>query len=319
MPVVPVAAGRGEAAEVRLTLNVSIADRMRRTKISIVGKVRFTEGGGLQYSLPVGDSQTGDVWLEVLADVNNWPGLGRFPEQPQPTAEGIEEAKARKAYTEQFKREVQADMLEAIHVNRAERNTSHAPVHPVHSHQLEMVWQEMRRARLKNDEETNDGWRRACEAYMNALHADAAYLDASRLFLHRQELEPQALDGAFWAYRGFVVSVNSKEPVSVRDPIQEQLLVKQHVLRRERTAQQLQREVESLESISRVGPSHRLPIPEQVRLFVWQRDKGACVQCGTREKLEFDHIIPLAAGGSSTERNIQLLCERCNRSKGKTI
>jgi len=58
---------------------------------------------------------------------------------------------------------------------------------------------------------------------------------------------------------------------------------------------------------------------ESVRLFVWQRDKGQCAKCGSRERLEFDHIIPLAPGGSNTERNIQLLCEACNRSKGATI
>jgi HNH endonuclease len=50
-----------------------------------------------------------------------------------------------------------------------------------------------------------------------------------------------------------------------------------------------------------------------------KRDKGQCVKCGARERLEFDHIIPLALGVSNTERNIQLLCEACNRSKGSTI
>ncbi|MGH9199405.1 MAG: HNH endonuclease [Acidimicrobiia bacterium] len=34
---------------------------------------------------------------------------------------------------------------------------------------------------------------------------------------------------------------------------------------------------------------------------------------------EFDHIIPLATGGSNTERNVQLLCESCNRQKGARI
>ena len=63
----------------------------------------------------------------------------------------------------------------------------------------------------------------------------------------------------------------------------------------------------------------RESIPDKVRLFVWQRDKGQCVKCGSRERLEFDHIIPVVEGGSSTERNVQLLCEACNRSKGATI
>jgi hypothetical protein len=63
----------------------------------------------------------------------------------------------------------------------------------------------------------------------------------------------------------------------------------------------------------------REPIPESVRIFVWRRDEGKCVRCGSNERLEFDHIIPLAEGGSNTERNLQLLCEACNRVKGTNI
>lgn len=52
---------------------------------------------------------------------------------------------------------------------------------------------------------------------------------------------------------------------------------------------------------------------------VWKRDQGECVQCGSNEKLEFDHIIPVSKGGSNTARNIQLLCENCNRKKYNKI
>jgi 5-methylcytosine-specific restriction endonuclease McrA len=43
------------------------------------------------------------------------------------------------------------------------------------------------------------------------------------------------------------------------------------------------------------------------------------VDCGSRERLEYDHIIPVSRGGSNTVRNIELRCERCNRSKGARI
>jgi hypothetical protein len=65
--------------------------------------------------------------------------------------------------------------------------------------------------------------------------------------------------------------------------------------------------------------ARRESIPKSVKMYVWQRDGGRCANCGSNEKLEYDHIIPLAKGGSNTERNIQLLCERCNRSKGASI
>jgi hypothetical protein len=66
-------------------------------------------------------------------------------------------------------------------------------------------------------------------------------------------------------------------------------------------------------------PGTREPIPEDVVSFVWRRDEQCCVKCGNQERLELDHIIPLSKGGSNTARNIQLLCERCNREKGDRV
>jgi holliday junction DNA helicase RuvB len=60
-------------------------------------------------------------------------------------------------------------------------------------------------------------------------------------------------------------------------------------------------------------------IPSEVRREVWRRDDGKCVKCGSREYLEYDHIIPVSMGGSNTARNVELLCENCNRSKGAAI
>ena len=61
------------------------------------------------------------------------------------------------------------------------------------------------------------------------------------------------------------------------------------------------------------------PIPEHVRTEVWRRDGGQCVDCGSRERLEFDHIVPVSKGGSNTARNLELRCENCNRKKGARI
>src|SRR4030042_1033952 len=56
-------------------------------------------------------------------------------------------------------------------------------------------------------------------------------------------------------------------------------------------------------------------ISGKVKKFVFIRDKGKCVYCDSTKNLEFDHIIPATLGGSNTERNIQLVCKKCNYLK----
>ena len=65
---------------------------------------------------------------------------------------------------------------------------------------------------------------------------------------------------------------------------------------------------------------HNRLIPTSVKLEVWKRDKGKCVQCGSQENLHFDHIIPYSKGGSSlVAENIQILCARHNIAKKDRI
>lgn len=65
--------------------------------------------------------------------------------------------------------------------------------------------------------------------------------------------------------------------------------------------------------------TERVPIPQAVRSGVWRRDGGKCVHCGSKENLQFDHIIPVAKGGATSAVNLQLLCRPCNLSKGARI
>jgi HNH endonuclease len=61
-------------------------------------------------------------------------------------------------------------------------------------------------------------------------------------------------------------------------------------------------------------------IPSSVKLEVWTRDKGACVMCGAKDNLHFDHDVPYSKGGSSvTAKNIRLLCARHNLAKHDKI
>ena len=65
---------------------------------------------------------------------------------------------------------------------------------------------------------------------------------------------------------------------------------------------------------------HNRMIPTSVKLEVWKRDKGRCVQCGRTDNLHFDHILPYSKGGTSLKaENIQLLCARHNLQKRDSI
>jgi 5-methylcytosine-specific restriction endonuclease McrA len=65
--------------------------------------------------------------------------------------------------------------------------------------------------------------------------------------------------------------------------------------------------------------SKREGIPQDVKLAVWKAYDGRCANCGSTELLEFDHVVPLAMGGSNTVTNLQLLCADCNREKGGSL
>lgn len=123
------------------------------------------------------------------------------------------------------------------------------------------------------------------------------------------------IDGP-WAYRGYLLLVDDGSDVSLDEA---KLKIKHVVLSRDKGFDKMRRELEALQNVERVDGARRERIPDSVRLFVWQRDQGKCVRCGCNSKLEFDHIVPVIKGGSGTERNVQLLCEQCNRSKGSDI
>jgi 5-methylcytosine-specific restriction endonuclease McrA len=63
-------------------------------------------------------------------------------------------------------------------------------------------------------------------------------------------------------------------------------------------------------------PDH---IPAEVKRAVWVRDGGCCQWalenggvCGSKHRLQFDHIRPKAQGGASTVDNVRVLCASHN-------
>jgi 5-methylcytosine-specific restriction endonuclease McrA len=44
-----------------------------------------------------------------------------------------------------------------------------------------------------------------------------------------------------------------------------------------------------------------------------------CLRCGATERLEMDHVVPVAKGGTHSLDNLQVLCRTCNASKGARV
>jgi 5-methylcytosine-specific restriction endonuclease McrA len=68
-----------------------------------------------------------------------------------------------------------------------------------------------------------------------------------------------------------------------------------------------------------VAEQRRQPIPRAVRLAVFERDGGRCVECGSAFEIQYDHVIPVALGGAGTVENLQILCAPCNQAKGAAL
>ncbi len=127
-------------------------------------------------------------------------------------------------------------------------------------------------------------------------HVTGMAPDDCRLLIDRAEnIEPQAL----------LTGVSERAAIAMAEAVKSYCRGKVRVTRSRRVATP--------------QVNQRQSIPERVRSEVWRRDDGACVDCGSRERLEFDHIIPVSKGGANTARNIELRCEECNRKKGATI
>ena len=65
-------------------------------------------------------------------------------------------------------------------------------------------------------------------------------------------------------------------------------------------------------------------VPQRVRHRVAKQAQSRCGYCLTTEllsgtKMEIEHIIPSALGGSSEEDNLWLACSLCNEYKGVRI
>ncbi len=127
-------------------------------------------------------------------------------------------------------------------------------------------------------------------------------------------------------YRGIIyfnkqIFTSDREPLNSTEHEEIVLRIKKAIFDEDIELSSLRANVSHLEAALRYEQSgpRRDPIPDDVKIVVWARDGGACVRCGAKAALQFDHIIPLAKGGGNSEENIQILCQPCNLRKSDKI
>ena len=83
----------------------------------------------------------------------------------------------------------------------------------------------------------------------------------------------------------------------------------------------LERHLAALSCFGALPGSRSRYIPAAVRREVWRRDQGCCSyvarhsgrRCGSRYRLEIDHIVPFALGGGAEPGNLTLRCRSHHR------
>jgi hypothetical protein len=61
---------------------------------------------------------------------------------------------------------------------------------------------------------------------------------------------------------------------------------------------------------------NRAPISRTKVIAVMKKSDSRCVNCGSDQDLQIDHIVPHSRGGTNGLDNLQMLCRDCNLSKG---
>src|SRR5437867_3360516 len=110
--------------------------------------------------------------------------------------------------------------------------------------------------------------------------SDASAIEEVR---QRQFREPVQFARApdFWAYRDKVIRHNRNALGGLTTEEETVLFIKHVVLSHETSVQRIRREVEAMQNLDRLPSAQRERIPDNVRLFVWQRDEGKCIRCGS--------------------------------------
>lgn len=154
----------------------------------------------------------------------------------------------------------------------------------------------------------------SAEEYKESFDSPLCFEDFEATRVSTTEM-PKANLSWLWLFRDVIYSA-ARTPRG-REVEEVILRIKALHFQEDDALKRLREQVANFEAVEENSKSSksRKPITDDVKLFAWSRDGGACVKCGATSDLHFDHIIPLSRGGGDHAENIQLLCRTCNLTK----
>jgi len=201
---------------------------------------------------------------------------------------------ARDKFTKETSSDLSKDVQELINKSDDKEKTR-MEIYNRYNHELFQL------EKKSNEEPTFIGW--------HLIHLGFSSKEIFELFNQKQM-------AYFWLYKGDIYAFIETNTIT-SEYSKQQLLIFEFFDKDRRKWEKLNRLYKNAQT--KLDSNIRERIPEEVRIAVWRRDEGKCAHCGSREKLEYDHIVPISKGGSNTVRNIELLCEKCNREKSNNI
>ena len=129
-------------------------------------------------------------------------------------------------------------------------------------------------------------------AYSNSHISCSKIEHAQTLLYDAEEVSQSFLANNTQRNNAFLVIEIAKELIKKK----EQSLLKKQLTRKRRSDFQINR--------------------DRLFLLLIEQNESKCVKCNSIDKLSVDHIVPISKGGSDEISNLQILCIRCNSSKG---
>jgi 5-methylcytosine-specific restriction endonuclease McrA len=155
------------------------------------------------------------------------------------------------------------------------------------------IWEQRKEEKRKNKEKTWEEKKRLEELKEEQGKSDRIWIEKKRLEEERErKIREERKRLKEERERRILLKEEQKQKKEKEERLRKQQLGIQRILD----------ESELKDELTVVGTLKSRHIPSDVQKEVWERDKGKCVECGSRENLEYDHIIPVSKGSRKSDK-----------------